>query len=573
MTSGTLALQVINQYRTRDILGYLGLRYYLENDCARRDSWAIEVSSHLTISKKDAGYFHSLHFKEKLDSGAIEHRDIFIPGPNEAYTEAALLSECAKHPEFQPHDFVFSYSLSSFDDTRGVYQPYFLGLQERHRRIAEICQKEQDSVVRYTDIKRFYPSISSRVANDAWVKACAEAKLPSNFKDLGLKLLSNHADTSRIKAHGKGLLTGPMLSHLIANLVLRETDEAMYELFPGRYFRYVDDVVLVGPKDVVMAGRAKLDDYLTKLDLELHDLGSGKDFQITAAEWLLGEEDFSINISTEWNNFSRNLKQFLIFQNRSHTELSTSFAAEGFRMPLQDYSVVVTEASYRQRISDSLHRHPWLLKTIFKQTTLENLLSSAQRLRKEYTARLDELLAAAPNILGYERKRAIPKIRYFSGRLLYLGVQDDLIRISNKLRMYPELHMLAEIMMSVATRNITCLLSLGSNAVQSAAQVLKIEAKGVLCEVTIWNDVELQGLAIIRAHGIDVSGPDEDELNRFALWGEGAEKLMNSSNVFIQELACLHGTGAAARHSFMLSTAFERAEDLAFDVMTPIDTY
>lgn len=41
-----LALRAANQYRTRDIMAYLGLRYYFANQCASRDRWAEEVSSH-----------------------------------------------------------------------------------------------------------------------------------------------------------------------------------------------------------------------------------------------------------------------------------------------------------------------------------------------------------------------------------------------------------------------------------------------------------------------------------------------------------------------------------------------
>lgn len=573
MTPEKLSMRAVNQYRTRDILAYLGLRYYFDNQCAYRDQWASEVATHLTLSRNVAGYFQSRHFKERLDSGEITHRDIFLPGPNEIYAEAALLSECGKHIEFKSLDCVFSYALVSDNETQGIYNPYFAGLQERHRKIADACRGDSNFVVQYTDIKRFYPSISAEVARNAWMKACSSSQLPLKYRDLGLKLLFNHAEVSAEHQHGKGLLTGPMFSHLIANLVLREIDETMSTSFPGRYFRYVDDVVLVGTHAQVASGRTLLSTLLNTLGLELHAPGNGKDFQVKVDEWLQGESDFDDGASKGWMTFSRNLKQFLITQSPSTNSLSQMFSTQGFRLPLPDYKIAVRDAQYQQRFSDSLRRHPWLLKTIFRQTAPDSLLQSALALRDDYSIILNKLLESDLDVSGYQRKRIIPKIRYFAGRLLYLGRAQDLIEFGEKLYAIPELYMLAEIITSVATRDVTRLLPLGSNAVQSAAQILKLDESIVSCNIGSWGAAERQGLAILRANGINVSGPIEDELNQFVLWQETGQSLMESQDLFIQEVACLHGVSKTARHKTMLNSVFGRQEELAFDATTPIETY
>jgi hypothetical protein len=44
---------------------------------------------------------------------------------------------------------------------------------------------------------------------------------------------------------GKGVATGPELSHVIGDVALAEVDERFENLLPGRYFRYVDDIVFV----------------------------------------------------------------------------------------------------------------------------------------------------------------------------------------------------------------------------------------------------------------------------------------------------------------------------------------
>lgn len=563
-----LALRATNQYRTRDIMAYLGLRYYFANQCARRDRWGDEVSTHLVMSRSSGAYFQSLHFKD-VHNGQVGHRDIFLPGPNESFAEAALLAECSRHAAFRSPDFVFSYRLAEGNDTQGVYKPYFSGLQERQQKIAAACKAGAGQVVRYTDIKRFYPNISGELATNAWQKACDAAQLDSRFRELGLKLLADHALTK----HGKGLLTGPMFSHLIANLVLRGVDEAMSAVFPERYFRYVDDVVLVGSPAEVNAGRAQLAALLGELGLDLHDADAGKDFELAAGDWLAGEEDFCGNDSQGWMFFARDLKQFLISQASSRTTLATMFAAAGFRIPLPDYSVEVSDARYQDRFFDQLRRYPWLLTKIFRQSTPNMLLLAAQILRAGFTERLLQLLELGPQLEGYERKRAIPKIRYFAGRLLYLAKPEDLPVIAERLRQYPELTMLAEVVHAVGTRDVTHLLRMGSNAAQTAAQALKLTPGEITCQVDSWGYAEQQGLAILRANGINVAGPADDELNRFALWQERGHALMASGDPFIQEMACLHGISEFPRHPGILATAFDRGEELAFDATTPIDTY
>lgn len=573
MNPEKLSLRTVNQYRTRDIVAYLGIRYYLANKCARRDRWAEDISTHLSQTKTIPTYFNSPHFKERADDGTIIHREIFLPGPNEAYAEAALLAECEKHQAFKPSTHVYSYTLASESDTMGMYEPYFLGIQKRHHKITEACSESENLVVLYTDIKRFYPSISSATARNAWTNACIESKIKKKYIDLGLKFLSDHEKISSALNKGKGLLTGPMFSHLVANLVLKDLDKEISDAFPGKYFRYVDDVILVGTASQVESGRSILKTRLEELGLELHNAGGDKDFCISAKEWLQGKDDFDDTASADWMKFARSIKQLLLTQPQAAGALSEALSSNEFRIPLPDYETAVKESGYIERFSDSLKRHPWLLKTIYRDITPQHIYAFAQKLRESYSERINKLLDYGPTIQGYQRKRCIPKIRYFAGRLLYLERKEKLLLLSQKLSNYTELYMLSEVIAAIASRNVTKILSLGSNAVQSAAQVLKLETTPIECNIEHWGKVEQQGLAILRAHGINIEGPDDDELNKFIIWKEHRKTLMNSEDPFIQELSCLHGFLSESRHRDMLTTAFSRKEELAFDATTPFETY
>lgn len=247
---GILAVRAVNQYRRRDVLTYLGLRYYLNNTAARTDQWAKQVAPDIVMTRTDSPYFRALHFKESTSDGRIEYRPIILPGANEALAEAVLLDECTHYPQlFNNPNRVFSYELSSSNDRTGIFKPYFGGLKRRHEALAETCDANPNGVVRYTDIKRFYPSITIDLARNAWKELADLGNIHPRYRELGERLIDEHSKSGY--AENKAILTGPMFSHFLGNLVLRKLDEECSKSFPVQYFRYVDDITLVGDVDAV----------------------------------------------------------------------------------------------------------------------------------------------------------------------------------------------------------------------------------------------------------------------------------------------------------------------------------
>jgi len=582
---GILAVRAVNQYRRRDVLAYLGLRYYLANRCAVRDRWAREVAVHLVLSRTQPIYFHALHFKEHHQGAGVEHRDIHLPGPNEALAEAALLEECSHHPDaFNTLPCGFSYRLAREDYKQGMFQAYFPGFRERHRLVAEACRRSGTETVLYTDIKRFYPTISKSLAGQVWKQACDVARIADGFRNLGEKILQDHGTVAKLlqdrtkpvdgPPNDPGLLTGPMFSHLIGNLVLKTVDARMNELLPDGYFRYVDDIVLVGAEARVNEGQAHLAKLLEDLGLHLHLHGSDKGYRVPAHEWLEGADDFESNdLAGLWMAFIRELKQLLLSKPRKRDELQNTFAAEGMRMPLPDYSEAVREAGSLANII-GLAKNAWFRRSV-RQISVRGLVEQALKLRQVFTARLTADLKGADQLHGYQRKRRIPKLRFLAGRLTYLATPLELIEFSSPLRVIPELRPLAEVFKAIGSHDVTDLLPLGVNVVQAAAQVLRLTGKSVRCQPPAWQRVESQGLAILRFNGVAIDAcsnanvPD-DGLNRFGLWDGNGMELMRSEDLFVRELACLHGVEQGRRHDALLDSAFDRDEQLAFDAISQL---
>lgn len=565
---GILSVRAVNQYRRRDVLAYLSLRYYLNNSAARKDHWARNVATGLVLTRTNLPYFGAHHFKEVTGGGDIEHRQIFLPGANEALAEAALLDECANHSAFANPKCVFSYNLSQGEDRSGVFQYYPVGLEARHKAITEACEAFPKGLVRYTDIKRFYPSIQKDLAIRAWSKQSDIGKLPKHYRDLGEKLINDHVNAGNISEDC--ILTGPMFSHLLGNLVLRELDDEFSKTLPARYFRYVDDITLVGDSRAVDRAHAMVRQRLKDIGFRLHDDSSPKCMEVPTKEWLIGRNDFrKSRRSISWMTLVGDLKKFLLLNSGVREELCSAFRNEGFRIPVRDYTGAVHEASYLAKVLNWA-KHSWFRQKS-QSVTIQSLLEQARWLRKSYE---EQFLNTINNMVGascFARKRHIPMLRYRAARLIYLATDDRLAALSPIANELPELHFHAKVMEAVATGNIDSLLPLGTNAAQATAQPLRASEKQAVTTLQEFSEAEEQALAVFLLNGVTVNWPmqgqrEASELMRFATVGSDLT-LMKTAEPFIREASCLHGLTEQPRHPELLETVFDEDEALAMDAI------
>ncbi len=566
---GTLSIRAVNQYRRRDVLTYLALRYYLTNAATRADHWAQRASIDLVLTRSVPVYFRSLHFKGTDPDGGLEHRRVFLPGANEALAEAALLDECSNQPTaFANPSCVFSYDLSKAEERLGIFQPYLGGLQKRHEAIAAACDTCPNGIVRYVDIKRFYPSIRSALALQAWRDQAALGKLAAHYQELGERLIYDYGKAR--DQDERGILTGPMFSHLLGNIVLRQLDNIASSDFPAKYFRYVDDIALVGEPHAVKESLHMLHSRLAELGLELHDDSSPKNILVGVSEWLEGRHDFRESRQpSSWNAFIGNLKKFLLYNPDESETLHETFLSAGLRVPVRDYSGAIHEAGYLKKVLRWTEWH-WF-RHAARSISIRSLINQALRLRMSYKTEFNKLMSGAENLHGFGLKRRIPKLRYRAARLIYLATEDDLASLYPEAAKLPELRFQAEVMAAVASGNIDRLVQLGSNAAQAAAQPLRAAHRQATLTSRELGEAEAQGLAVFLLNGVPVmrEGPplrQESELTRFATAGADVA-LMKSDHPFMRELACLHGLTDQPRHPETLETAFDEDEALAMDAI------
>lgn len=435
------------------------------------------------------------------------------------------------------------------------------GLQARQRALAKACERNANAVVRYLDIKRFYPSITVTHASRKWTEFADKGSLDPTSRLLGERLIASHG-VANYEEPGT-LLTGPMFSHLMGNLVLREIDVNVAPKLGCEYFRYVDDIILVGDKIEVDAAVDVLTAALDHEGFAIHQGASEKAMELTAKEWMRGKDDFvETEASALWKTFVWDLKQFTLLYPSSRVEMEAALLSEGFRIPIRDYAAAARELTHLEKV------RRWVRFARRRKPSIDGIMRKARKLRSLYRKECHAAVADLPPQNRFDRRRIVSRLRYYAGRASLFATLDDLVEYTAACRELPELHFKVAVMSAVATGNVDEVLGLGTNVAQAAGQGLRATRRGATVTKTALVAVEADSLAVLVLNGVSIDGliSGPSELLKFAREG-GTEELMLSQQPFVRELACLHGLGPATRHVGLLEAAFDEDEDQVFDAV------
>ncbi len=554
--SGRIALKSLNQYRKRDILAYLSLRYYLKPSSSQTDYWAQEVAVRLASKENSSKLFKVKHFKGWIDE-APQFRDIYILSPNDIIAESALITECSKYEEFKSNSSVYSYLIGR--DSSSVFQHYTNGLKKRYCSIKNACKQSGNEEIVYVDIQSFYSSIQLKRMKEDWVQICAKTDLPNKYVKLGLSLMTKFEDEQQGQKVPV-LLTGPMYSHLLANLYLKSLDDFMQEKTDNRYWRYVDDIVMVGGKDEVDKFLEALKVELKLLDLELHR--HTKFFRLKTEDWLNSENPVSSELSKKWLSLVRDIKSLALNSPDKVEELRKSFNKMEVRIEVLSY----TQESKSRTLSSNLYK--WIKTGLrFNVVTATSIVATIDALRIEYMLLFENCLAQN-DANELDKKGRITRMKYLVGRLIYLGTNDLLHYLANSIKSIPELYLQFEIINAILTKDISNLARLGTNATQAAAQVLKSSTQIITCSLDPENDDVIAALSIFKFHGLEIKFSDRTRINNhlydFSI-GD-IESARTSKDSYLKEFIALHGN-EESRHSETLNTLFNENEIRSFDVL------
>jgi hypothetical protein len=419
--SHLLALRALNHWRPIHTQSYVGLRLALDCSIGRAtdSEWFRDIAIRKSGTRKQPRYCGFQAVKEIGPDQRPKYRDFVAASPSTALAEAWCLHALSRTPSLANHKRSFSYLWPSIDGSARNYELYRDGYNRRNEAIRASLRENPRATIFVGDIRSFYPSISKRAVREELARRLGAAEIVGPARRAIDGVFGKYLEATEGPI---GIALGPPLSHLLGHLALSRFDEQMNGRFGSRYFRYVDDIVIVVPTGSATDVGRLVASALEPLGLELHP---DKSDVLTAEQWL--RHGPSLHPAT-WNNSFEGLVQRLtLFLSRrpdAFDGLQKRFLGAGFSLPLGRFRTLARSGRFRRFWhSAAAGRLGWFLRGWLDDE--DALLAEAQHLRTRFSKDL-ERWTHRPTPPGMMLGRwHSQRLRYLANRLIYLVPREQ----------------------------------------------------------------------------------------------------------------------------------------------------
>lgn len=422
-----------------------------------------------------------------------EYRDCLAPSPTTAIAEALILQYLAVDPLFAVPPQVFSYRWPRYPRSGWSYEYFASGYKERNNAISAALRSEPGSVAVVADLKSFYPSVNRETLllnlEGLLKKANEKTQEASNeILDFVQQLL---------KASPQGIPIGPSCGHFLGHIALRGVDQVLHEKFGSRYFRYVDDIVLVVSRE---SSRGALAALKAAVESEGFLLNESKTATLDLRRWESSVEAPDLQLDDSFAALTSDLATYLAFHGDSADELKQQFLAEGFSFPISRLLALSRYSRFRYFLQKRGRFHA---ASIFFND-VKSFVARAQRLRTAYEEKLQNLMedgrTSEPELQRWRSQRA----RRVVNVLFYLWTPDAWQSKMAVFEAFPEL---------IEQRSLAAALSKGD-----VGPILPFYGRGPAAFAEIWNEYA-NAPASFELPAAALSKPEIDSLVTLSLTG------------------------------------------------------
>ncbi|MEX0144097.1 RNA-directed DNA polymerase [Massilia sp. LMS1-1-1.1] len=475
-------------------------------------------------------------FKGINSEGKLEYRRCLTPSPTTAAAEAFLINEISlfKHLISPPN--VFSYRIANHN-TSSNYKYFLPEYEARNKAILSCLTKSQDHVAVFFDIEKFYPSVNIQIMIDKLKKFHLEMK-----QHIDLKVFVDFS-IQQLMESPSGLPVGTEVSHLLANILLRDFDKKLCEKFGDKFFRYVDDITIV-------CHRSEIETTKTAVNALISELGLSPNHEKEEVYSLLQWESETNTNPIEGEDFF-NYCQLL--ENWLKTDLSRfestrrNLRDEGFHIPLE--KIIARSWANQNRGSGGL-------KFI-------DIMSRTKALREKYrNAALDIRVDTHDHTRG-----SLQKARRAINPLFYLLDTSEYHIISDVAGMHPKLTVQREVSNAVISNDCTSLIDYPGSTVSSYCEIWKTVSHSIRKQpvVNTWDLSVTHRLdAFVSLHLHNVIPSSHVEYNHSILFAlrEGVVERTKELSGFEKEIESLRINLDASTQEMLLGRRETDGEDL-----------
>lgn len=496
----TLLIRALNSTRQTYFPTYVGLRLIGDQLPPGKNDYLQQIIRR-RLDAGDAWRFKrfDLYKGSKVSPHGTEHvyRDCMAPSPLTAITESFLLALLAANPAFAVPQRVYSYRWPPSSRSGASFEFYDEGYKQRNTDIAKALSAPNHVAV-VTDIKSFYPSARKDQVEFS-LKSLLD-KSGNDFRLWGDAILGFYSQL--LIAGGDGIPVGPASGHVLGHLILQGVDSELTGKYGERYFRYVDDMVVVCHEDQVAVVKHDI-----QRCIEQHGflLNTDKTVVINSSDWHHNILRADVSEEDSFRSFTRDLTVYLALHPSRADSLKKILAEGGLSIPVGRLLALSSYPRYRYFLSRMQKRTgpSHAIGLVF--STNEHFLRRGLGLKSMYerslSALVDEPVAVLPNLRRWQIQRA----RRVINSLFYLRDFSEWQTQRGTFDVLPELveqRGLAESLSSGIVNPILPFFGRGPAAFSELwAEHGHIDATLLQPEARL-NNAEIDGLITLRLYGI-----------------------------------------------------------------------
>jgi hypothetical protein len=447
---------------------------------------------------------------------------------------------------------------------------FYSGYRERNARITRLLRENTGLAVVSEDIKSFYPSIDQQVVLRSLINHL------NGIKDTKYHDFVESTCRQLIMCTTEGVPIGPALSHVLANLALERVDHEMYTLLRERYFRYVDDILMVLERDEIPIIQTRLRKLL---DEEGFALNPDKHDVISSSDWLDNlhspEERFA---GQQFDQLLNRIELYLWDRPSKKDELSECFKEKGIAMPIQRFAINAIYGRY--------HRYmKYLVNTtnIYKRIILElkhentsTIMSDVSYLYGEFRRIASRIQIDPDNDHQIIRKLQAHRLRYLLNRLIYLTPLVDYRKLLGLAPDIVEFYEYRLVIHSLITKSVGELIKIPGPAISTFASIAKELALAEIKFDTSQLDSRsvLDSLATLLAFGvvepaeswIEQLIPSDREYINFCIFRPLTSRALRDFS-YEDELRSLQINANPSLRQALMTTRFSDLENINLDAL------
>ncbi len=476
-----IAIRSLNQVKTLNPIMYLSIKCFFEdfsNLSIHNDLFNDFIERKLQV-RKDWSTKRNKLYKEKKDNTFI-YRDTLSLSAFGIVAESYLMRLISKNQCIKNKEFVYSYSLPSYENSTRNFKYYFNGFKKRNEDILNILNSDENLISVVLDLTKFYPSINIDNAKELFFKEIKE-----NSEERTYSLVKNITN-SILKQSIKGIPIGMDLSHLIAQVYLGTFDKSLNEKYPSRYFRYVDDIIIICDKSEEENVKSYVSSQLPS-ELKINEEKTDK---LNGFEWAL----LNKNNDKEEGNLNEVLNFITAYISMHPTKIDSleeDIKELGYNIPLSRIKKQAKSKGYMSFIKSLINNQKRYSPFEIYFTKNKHIVQQLVNLQKFYLIRLNKLLELNyDNSSSAENRGNTQQLKFSVNRLLYLSTVKELVRIKDALPQTEKFEDTKEVINALSSKDLT-------NAIQYGGKVIQ-----TICE--LWTENEFPILIFEKSNLIKI---------------------------------------------------------------------